>query len=376
MSYFVHPLWACKPAGGLSRTSRIAAGAASLLLALTLCARADDRPDKPGPEKPAPEKPDRKLVHSGSAMGTLITLTVWGDDERAAADALNAVITEFARIDALMTTWTDDSEVSRINAAAGSPGGATVGDEVLLVIREAQRVSKLTGGAFDITVGAYQGLWKFDHDRDGTIPDPAEVAARLERVGWRRVVVNPRRKTVRLTGEDMRITLGGIAKGYAVDRAVALVRERGISDFILQAGGDLYVSGSKDGEPWTVGIRDPRGRGGNPFALLPLRDRTFSTSGDYERTIVLDGVRYHHILDPKTGQPARRCRSVTVMAATALTADALSTALFVLGPERGLRLVERLAGVEAVLVDADNEVHVSSGLRGKLVIRKPPTPGI
>jgi len=315
----------------------------------------------------------RLFVHSDTAMGTRITLTVWSDDEPTVAEGAKAVFAEFKRVDRLMTSWLADSDVSRINAAAGGRP-VRVGSEVLAVIERAQAAARESGGAFDITVGAFRGLWKFDEDIDGSVPDPAEVRARLPLVGYRNVVVNRKESTVKLRRKGMRITLGGIAKGYAVDRAAKLLHERGIRDFILQAGGDLYASGQRGDRRWRVGIRDPRGARDAVFALTEIEDATFSTSGDYERSVLDGNVRYHHILDPATGFPAARSRSVTVMARDALTADVWSTALFVIGAEDGMKLVEKLP-FEAVFVDAENQVHVSSGLKKSLVIRKPPTPG-
>lgn len=319
--------------------------------------------------------PDRVLRRSDKAMGTRITLTVWGDDEALVARGAEAVFKEFDRIDRMMTSWGTDSEVARINAAAGDKAVKVTG-EALAVIERAQATSRASSGAFDITVGAFRGLWKFDEDRDGTVPARASVRARKKLVGYEGVLVDARAGTVKLRRKGMGITLGGIAKGYAVDRAVAILHDLGLVDFILQAGGDLYVSGKKGSRPWMVGIRDPRGAPDAPFAITAIENRTFSTSGDYERAVVEGGVRYHHILDPRTGYPANQARSVTVMAADALTADAWSTALFVLGPEKGLKLVESMPELEAVFVTADNEVLVSSGLDGKLTILKKPTPGI
>ena len=178
------------------------------------------------------------------------------------------------------------------------------------MIERALDVSKRSGGVFDITVEAFHGLWKFDEDMDGSLPDPAEVKKRLAKIGWQGRRRRQEAKTVFLKRKGMAITLGGIAKGYAVDKCVALLKKRGFTDFMVQAGGDMYVAGSKGREPWIVGIRDPRGPRDAMFALAPIKDHSFSTSGDYERGFVKDGVRYHHILDPRTGQPAtRRARS-------------------------------------------------------------------
>jgi thiamine biosynthesis lipoprotein len=323
---------------------------------------------------PEQQGPDFLFQRSAHIMGTSIQLTLWTDDEARAASAARVAFREFERVDLLMSHWRPDSAVGRINAAAGRQP-VRVPLEVLTVIERALEVARATDGAFDITVGAFRGLWKFDQDLDGSIPPAAEIERRRQLVNYRDVLVERRRRTVKLRRAGMQITLGGIAKGYAVDRAVTLLHRRGMNDFILQAGGDMYVSGRRGDRPWRVGIRDPRGAREATFAVAEVSDRTFSTSGDYERSFVKDGVRYHHILDPGTGQPARRCRSVTVMARDAFTADAWDTALFILGVERGMKLAESMPDFAAVFVDADNRVHVSSGLRGVLRMVRPPTPG-
>lgn len=321
--------------------------------------------------------PDRRLVYTGKAMGTIITVFFWTDDEAKAAKAAQAVFDEMKRLDAVMTTWTPDSEVSRVNAAAGVRP-VRVSDETFTVIARAQDVAKKTRGVFDITIGAFRGLWKFDEDMDGTLPDPAEVRRRLSRVGYKHLVLDPKKKTVFLAKKGMSITLGGIAKGYAVDRCVALLHQQGFTNFMIQAGGDMYVAGKKGAAPWVVGIRDPRGAPDAMFALAPVEDHSFSTSGDYERGFVKDGVRYHHILDPRTGHPARGSRSVTIRAKDAFTADAWSKVLFILGPEKSRALMkrEKLTDFEAVWVDADNAIHKTPGLEGTLRIVKPPSPGV
>ena len=354
----------------------VAAALAAALLPLEAAADSSSPPPR-----------DSKQHFQARSMGTVVDLTVWSDDSTGAAEVAQVVFDEFKRLDQLMSNWVDTSDVSKINAAAGV-SAVVVSDETLKLIQFAQNVSRKSGGAFDITVGAYRGLWKFDEDMDRTLPDPKDVAARRKLTGWRDVVVDAKKKTVKLRRKGMAITLGGIAKGYAVDRAVALLRGRGYQNFIMQAGGDLYVSGTKGGQKWRVGIRDPRGGRDATFAITELQDRTFSTSGDYERGFVKDGVRYHHILDPKTGQPARLCRSVTVSARDAITADAWSKPLFILGPERGLKLLKSMPDLQAVFVDAKNQIHTTAGLKvvegdikkelaagldGRLLILKRPT---
>ena len=341
----------------------------ALVIALA-CASASARAEDRRPSV------DQKVTRSDNIMGTIVSITIWSGDEREGAAAIGAAFDEFRRIQALMTSWTDDSVVARVTASAGQRKGAAVDDETLAVIQRSLEISRLTDGAFDITVGAFHDLWKFGSNQTGELPTDEQVAEAVRAIGWKRIKVDAKRKTVRLTRKGMAITLGGIAKGYAVDRAVAMLRERGFRNFIVQAGGDLFVAGRKGDRQWVVGIRDPRGSRTTPFAITEIENKTFSTSGDYERAFVKNNVRYHHILDPKTGRPAMKSRSVTVMADDAITADGLSTALFVLGTETGLKLVEKLDGVEAVFVDADNQVHVSSGLKGKPRILSPPTDGV
>lgn len=311
-------------------------------------------------------------------MGTHLAFAAYTTpvvDARAARTAFAAAIEEIKRIEAAMTTWRD-SEVSRINAAAGkSP--VQVSDETFTVIDEAVRTSKLSEGTFDITFHSLHGLWKFDEDLDPHPPSDKDVRARLAFVGYRNIELDPAKKTVRLAKEKTQIGLGGIAKGYAVDRAARVLEQAGLTSFFVQAGGDLLARGKKpDGTEWQAGIRDPRGPEGSFFARLAVTDHAFSTAGDYERAYVTGGKRYHHIIDPRTGQPAAACRSVTVWAPTALLADELDDAVFVLGPEKGMALVESIEGVGAVIVDSKNNVGVSKRLRGKLQLVAAPTDGL
>jgi thiamine biosynthesis lipoprotein len=324
----------------------------------------------------APAQAQTARVHERSTvvMGTRVTLTAWADDEAMVARAAGAAFAEFKRLDALMSHWATDSDVARINAGAGV-APVKISDDTLAVLRFAQDVSRQSGGAFDVTIGAFKGLWKFDHDNDGTIPAKADVLARKKLVGWRDLIVDAKKKTAFLRRKGMAINLGGIAKGYAVDRARAIIDKEGLVDYILRAGGDLYVSGVRGNRQWVVGIRDPRGAPDDSFAAAPLSNVTFSTSGDYERFTIVDGVRYFHILDPKTAYPAWKSRSVTVMAKDAMTADAWSKPLFIMGAAEGMKLVEKLPELEAVFVDDKNQVHVSSGLKGTIKILHPPTPG-
>lgn len=329
-----------------------------------------------GEEATDPRTGDHLIERSGNAMGTVVRVTVWTADEVRAVTAIEKVLEEFKRLDELMTTWTQTSEVSRINAAAGSGEAIPVSPELLDCLVHAEEASRASGGAFDVTVGSFSGVWKFDEDNDGSIPPPELVAERRKLVDWRDLVVDREKSTARLKRAGQRITLGGIAKGYAVDRATKILRDAGLEDFIVQAGGDMFVAGRHGDRRWRVGIRDPRGPRDKFFAAAEVEDMTFSTSGDYERFTVKNGRRYHHILDPRTGYPATGARSVTIMAKDAITAEVLSKMLFIWGPKRGLAFIAKMKGIEAVIVDRQNRVHVSPGLKKRLIQIAPPTDGI
>lgn len=315
------------------------------------------------------------VARSGLALGSELTLMAWTADQDAANRAFDAVFTEFSRLDGLLSVWKPDSDVSTLNAGAGMQK-VQVSRDTMAVLKAAKDASDLTQGKFDVTFGPLSDVWKFDHDQDNTVPDRAAIEARLPLIDYRKIVLDERNGTAFLMKQGMRVHLGGIGKGYAVDRGVAILREAGLRNFSIQSGGDLYVAGQRGDRPWRLGIADPRAPDGPVFARVELSDRTFSTSGDYERAFIKDGVRYHHILDPATGEPSRRSRSVTIVAKDALHADGLSTGVFLLGPEEGMALVERLRDVEAVIVGADNQVHISSGLKGMVEIVHQPTEGI
>ena len=305
-------------------------------------------------------------------MGSELRLTAWTDDKAKAGAAFDAVFAEFDRLDGLMSVWRPGSDIVRLNAAAGDHP-VMVSGEVRDVLRTARQVSEWTGGKFDVTFGALSGLWKFDHDQDNQIPDHREVEKRLPLVDYRNLDIDEAAGTAFLKRKGMSAHLGGIGKGYAVDRAAAILRGAGLRDFMILAGGDLYVAGKRGDRPWRLGIRDPRGPTDRSFAALDLSDGTFSTSGDYERFFVRDGRRYHHIIDPDRGEPSQATRSATIVTNSAIMADGLSTGVFLLGPQAGMALIERLPDVEGVIVTAKNEVLVSSGLQASLLRLAPPT---
>lgn len=290
-------------------------------------------------------------------MGTAIRVQVWHDDEAAGRAAIEAVMEEMHRIDRLMSTYKEDSEISLVNRTAAA-GPVTVTPEIFTLVGRALKFSVVTNGAFDITYASVGYMYDY---REGVKPDDEARHKALEAVDYRNVLLDDEARSVRFAKEGVRIDLGGVAKGYAVERGALLLRERGVTHGIVTAGGDSRIVGDRRGRPWTVGIRDPRDDHGL-VARLPLIDEAISTSGDYERFFESEGVRYHHILKPGTGLSPAEVRSVTVIGPDATMTDALSTGTFVLGLRDGLALIDSLEAFEAVVIDADGQMHFSSGL--------------
>jgi thiamine biosynthesis lipoprotein len=306
------------------------------------------------------------------SMGSELRVSVYAADERGGTAAIDEVFAEFERLESLMSVWRDGSDIQRLNAAAGERA-VSVSPDVIAVLQAARQISEWTGGKFDVTFGALSDLWRFDHDQNDTLPDMSEVRRRLPLIDYRSLEIDDRAGTAFLRRRGMRAHLGGIGKGYAIDRAIAILRRRGLNDFLIQTGGDMYAAGQKDGRPWRLGIQDPRGSSGRVFATLDVSDETFSTSGDYERFFFANGRRYHHIIDPSTGEPAIGCRSVTIVARRATLADGLSTGVFLLGPDAGLALLARVPDVDAVIVTSTNQVLTTPRLAQRLALAAAPT---
>ncbi len=289
-------------------------------------------------------------------MGTAVTVELWHDDAQAAAELMAAVMKEMRRIEQAFSPYIETSELSRLNQqAAVRP--TRVSKEMWTLLQASRRVSELSNGAFDITYASAGKLYDY---RKGERPVGAELAHALEAINYQHVVLM-RGRRVRFSHPGVYIDLGGIAKGYAVDLCVEMLREKGITQGMVAAGGDSRILGDRRGRPWTVGVQDPRDKT-KMIALLPLADTAVSTSGDYERYFEEDGVRYHHIINPADGDSARDVRSVTILGPEGLFTDALSTAVFVLGLEQGLRLIDSLAGVDAVLVDGTGALRYSADI--------------
>jgi thiamine biosynthesis lipoprotein len=290
-------------------------------------------------------------------MGTRVAVELWSEDADLATRAMDAVIAEMRRTDELMSTYKPESQLSAVNAHAFE-GPVAVDPEVIDVVSRALDFSRLSDGAFDITYASVGYLYDY---RARQRPSGEQVAAALPGVDYRQVQVDRERNTIRFLRNGVRIDLGGIGKGHAVDRSIETLRRLGIEHAMVNAGGDTRLLGDRRGKPWIVGVRDPRNEG-RMVTRLPLADEAISTSGDYERYFEEDGVRYHHILVPGTGDVARAVRSATIIGPDATLTDGLSTAVFVLGVERGMELVSRLPGVEAVIVDKDGRIFYSDGL--------------
>ncbi len=317
-----------------------------------------------------------KITLDEPAMGTRVTLIAF-TTESMGSDAVRAAqrraYDEVVRLERLMSEWRDDSELSAVNRGAGSFVG--VGPETFEVLKRSVWAGNVSKGAFDVTFHSLGDLWKFGTGaaENPTPPKETDVAKKLRFVDYRKIVLEDAGRRVKVP-PGTQVGLGGIAKGYAVDRAAMVLKKAGVRNFLAQAGGDLYGAGRKpDGSSWVSGVQDPRGATGEFFATVELEDRAFSTAGDYARSYVHEGRRYHHIIDPKTGFPATACRSVTVWAPDAFTADAVDDAVFVMGPEAGLAMVEEMSGVAALVVDAGNRVRVSKRLEGRVKLLRQPT---
>jgi len=290
-------------------------------------------------------------------MGTEVSVYLWSDDPALGVAAIEDVFAEAARIEQLMSTYIEDSEISAVNRLAAEEP-VVVGAELFGLIQRSLDISVLTLGAFDIT---YDSVGKYYDFRAHQRPDAETIEAERGNINYRFVELEEPELTVKFNHEGVRINLGGIAKGYVVERGIDILRGAGIRNAIVTAGGDSRLLGDRRGRPWMVGIRDPR-QDGEVAMSIPLVDEAISTSGDYERYFDEDGVRYHHIIEPSSGIPAGGVHSATVIGPDAVITDALSTSVFVMGVDRGLTLISTLPDYESIVIDADGQVFYSDGL--------------
>lgn len=303
-------------------------------------------------------------------MGTEVSVNLWHDDNVAGRELVAAVFAEAERIDRLMSTYIDTSRISDVNRLAASAAVVT-GDELFQLIRRSLDISVLTHGAFDITYDSVGQYYDFvEHRR----PDAETVEAERQHIDYHLVEMDQAAGTVRFREPGVRINLGGIAKGYFVERGVDILRSGGVENGIVTAGGDSKLLGDRRGRPWMIGIRDPR-NDGQVAISVPLEDEAISTSGDYERYFEEDGVRYHHIIEPNSGTPATGVQSATVFGPDAVLTDALSTSVFIMGVDRGLRLIGSLPDYESIVIDAEGRIFYSGGLQQPEAQSFDPRPG-
>jgi thiamine biosynthesis lipoprotein len=295
-------------------------------------------------------------------MGTEVSVRLWHDDVAAGEQLVEQVFAEAERIDRLMSTYKEDSRISEINRmAAHEPVAA--GEELFGLIRRSLDISVLTHGAFDITFDSVGQHYDF---RKRQRPDEATVEAEKKLINFRFVELDQAAGTVSFRQQGVRINLGGIAKGYVVERGASILRAQGVRHGIVTAGGDSRLIGDRRGQPWMVGIRDPR-VDGEVAISVPLENEAISTSGDYERYFEEGDTRYHHIIEPSSGEPASGVHSATVFGPDAVITDALSTSVFVMGVDKGLRLIATLPDYESIVIDSEGRIFYSDGLQ-------PPSP--
>lgn len=294
-------------------------------------------------------------------MGTQVSVELWSDDSEAGRKAIDAAFAEVKRLDLMMNPWNAASELARINREAGKQTVTTT-PEIVEVVERALYYSRLSDGAFDISFASVGQYYEY---HEGKSPNASQVAQAKQDIDFRAIRLNANTRSISFDKPGLQIDLGGIAKGYAVDQAINILSNKGITSAVVAAGGDTKILGDLGNRPRTIGIRHPRKK--DEFVvMIPLHNTAISTSGDYERFFFKDGVRVHHILDPDTGRSSKGAQSVSVLSPLAIDSDALSTTTFVLGLERGLALINSLPGVDAIIIDGQGKLHYSDELLLKL----------
>ncbi len=295
-------------------------------------------------------------------MGNRFELSVIADDADNANKCIDAAVLEIQRIEKLLTTFKDDSDTNRINAQAGI-SAVKVEREVVDLIMRSLKISHITQGSFDITYGSVdKSLWNFDKDMK-QLPDAATAKTSVRLINYKNVIVDEKASTVFLKEKGMRIGFGGIGKGYAAEKAKIILQQMGIKSGIVNAAGDLSAWGFQpNGEPWTIGIADPDATH-HPFSSLNITNMAVATSGNYEKYVVIDGKKYSHTIDPKTGLPVSGIKSVTIIAPNAELADALATPVMVMGINAGLHLINQLPHISCIIIDDDNKLYTSTNIK-------------
>ena len=313
-------------------------------------------------------------------MGTIIQMTVLDVPEERVAPVLDAALDEMKRLENLLSEWREDSEISQINRAAGLHP-VRVSQETLDNVRVGLEVSKWSDGAFDLSWAALRGLYLFQPGQE-RVPTDQELAERLPLVNYKNIVLDEHKQTVFLRRKGMLLGTGGIAKGYALERAAAILERAGIQNFMFFGGGQVVVHGKKGNRGWRVGVQHPRLD--DYFAFIESERGSIATSGDYEHAFFRDGKRWHHIIDLKTGKPVEHTAAVTVISDSAFYADAIDTALFIMGPQKALAKLATAPGpkAELLIVDKDMRLSTSPGMQQRLIMRtqlqdgKLPSPGL
>ncbi|MDO6565555.1 FAD:protein FMN transferase [Alteromonas sp. 1_MG-2023] len=290
-------------------------------------------------------------------MGTNIEVQVWAESKDVGDAAIAKVFEQMEAVNQLMSPYIPSSNLAIVNRdAANEP--VVVDDALFRLIKEAQAFSELTHGAFDITFASIGFMYDYRHKAK---PNQQSIEAALDAVNYHHIVLNEAEHSVSFKHENVKIDLGGIAKGYAVDISIEALADMGIEHALVTAGGDTRLLGDRRGRPWMVGIRDPRDET-RQAVTLPLADAAISTSGDYERYFEENGTRYHHILSPKTGKSANEVQSVSIIGPSSTINDGLSTSVFVLGVVEGITLINTLPDYEAIVLDKHRKLHYSTGL--------------
>jgi thiamine biosynthesis lipoprotein len=294
-------------------------------------------------------------------MGNRFEITAVAEEEGWAHERIDTAIEEIRRIERLLTTYDDNSETSLINRNAGI-APVTVSPETFQLIERSVRISRITQGAFDITYGSVdKRLWNFDTQMT-RLPDPETARQMVKLINFRHILLDPEKTTVMLQEKGMRIGFGGIGKGYAAERARKVMQEMGADSGIVNASGDLTAWGCQpDGSPWTIGIANPNAAG-QVFSYMNITNMALATSGNYEKFIMIDGKKYSHTIDPKTGLPVTGIKSVTIITPNAEIADAMATPVMIMGIHAGLDMINQIKDIEAIIVDDDDKIYTSRNI--------------
>lgn len=293
-------------------------------------------------------------------MGSRFDITVVALNEELGYINIEEAIAEIKRIEKIISSWDENSETSLINKNAGIKP-VKVSYELFKLIERAKQISELTDGAFDISYASMDNIWKFDGSMK-YMPNDNEIKNSVAKVGYDKIILNAKNRTVFLKQKGMKISFGALGKGYAVDKAKELLISKQVVGGIINASGDLTTWGTKaTGEKWLIGIANPLSKG-KIFSWLPIVESSVATSGNYEKYVIFKGKKYSHIINPRTGYPSSGINSVSILAKSAEVSDALATAVFIMGKDSGLFLINQLDGIEAILVDSNNKIHKSSGI--------------